>query len=131
MGEAAPPARRVSASLVVPAPACLTVPRHIGPGASGRLSGGVGGCGWQSLLEDAVKDVQAKYKADRALLKETYKALPQTIPGPPAPTPRASRSPGDALRAGPGAGGVKGGWCGAMGAVEWEASRAGMGRGGH
>ena len=41
----------------------------------------MGGCGWQSLLEDAVKDVQAKYKADRALLKETYKALPQTIPG--------------------------------------------------
>ncbi len=43
--------------------------------------------GGQSVVEDFVKDVHAKYKADRAVLKEAYKAMPKTpnTPnGPPA-----------------------------------------------
>ena len=47
----------------------------------------------QGLVEDAVKDVQAKYKADRALLKETYKALPTTVPGPSPPQYQAVLGP--------------------------------------
>ena len=47
----------------------------------------------QSMVEDAVKDVAAKYKADRALLKETYKALANTPAGPHPPRrPRGGSS---------------------------------------
>jgi hypothetical protein len=39
----------------------------------------------QSVVEDFVKDVQAKYKADRAVLKEAYKAMPKTPATPNGP----------------------------------------------
>ncbi len=47
----------------------------------------------QSVVEDFVKDVQAKYKADRAVLKEAYKAMPKT----PA-TPQGHPAPLNFLR---------------------------------
>ena len=38
-------------------------------------------------MEDFVKDVHAKYKADRAVLKEAYKAMPKTPATPTGPPP--------------------------------------------